>query len=545
MTGGPRPSPPLSPDPDDGRLDRRTVLRLGGLAVLGSAAAGLGLSACSSGTMDSTSGTTASAPATTSPPLDAAAWSRFASSLDGKLVRPGDPSYLADLQLYDPRYDSVRPAGIAYCASPSDVQRSVDFARTNHLVSAARSGGHSYGGYSTTSGLVIDVTMMHAVTVGNGSATVGSGTRLIDTYTALNDQGVSIAAGSCATVGIAGLTLGGGQGVVGRMHGLTCDQLTQVQLVTADGSLHTASRDHDSDLFWACQGGGGGNFGIATSFTYTTFATSEVTTFFLRFPWSAASQLLPAWLEWAPHAPDELWANCVLLANSTSNPGQPTAQVAGVYLGSSSTCSSLVQQLVHSVGASPISQSVNPTSFAHAMYLEGGCAQLTQNECHLPSQAPGGQLQRLAAMAKSQYITEPLSSSTVNALIDGINARQGAAGATESGVNLDAYGGAINRIGASDTAFVHRNALACAQFTASIDVGESPATTAASQAWLDQIYASVHADLAPQAYQNYIDPTMTDWKSEYYGANLGRLQQVKKAVDPDDFFHFAQSIPLP
>jgi hypothetical protein len=527
------------------QLDRRAVLRLGGLAVVGSAAASLGLSACSSGSGSTASTSATTAPTTTVPPLDSAAWSDFAGSLDGKLVRPGDPSYLSDLQLYDPRYDSVRPAGIAYCASTSDVQRSIDFARTHELPAAARSGGHSYGGYSTTSGLVVDVTTMHAVVVGNGSAVVGSGARLIDTYTALNASVVSIAAGSCATVGIAGLTLGGGQGVVGRLHGLTCDQLTQVQMVTADGVVHTASRDHDSDLFWACQGGGGGNFGIATSFTFRTFPIGDVTTFFVRFPWAAASQLLPAWIDWAPHTPDQLWANCVLLANSTSNPGQPLAQVAGVYVGSSSTCSSLVQQLVSSVGATPITQTIHSTSFAHAMYLEGGCADLTEDQCHLPSQAPGGQLQRLAAMAKSQYITKPLPSSTVAALIDGINARQGAPGATESGVNLDAYGGAINRVGASDTAFVHRNTLACAQFTASIDVGESAATTSASQAWLDQIYGSVHADLAPQAYQNYIDPTMADWKSEYYGANLSRLQQVKRSVDPDDFFHFAQSIPLP
>jgi hypothetical protein len=221
------------------------------------------------------------------------------------------------------------------------------------------------------------------------------------------------------------------------------------------------------------------------------------------------------------------------------------AQVAGVYVGSSSYAASLVQQLVHAVGATPLEQSVQTTSFAHAMYLEGGCAQLTQAQCHLPTQAAGGQLQRLAGIAKSQYVTEPMSSSTVTSLIQGIESRQSEAGATSSAVNIDAYGGSINRVGASDTAFVHRNALACIQYTASVGVGEPAATTAASQAWLDQIYGSVHADLAPQAYQNYVDPTMTDWAHEYYGDNLARLQQVKASVDPDDAFRFAQSIPLP
>jgi Berberine and berberine like len=255
--------------------------------------------------------------------------------------------------------------------------------------------------------------------------------------------------------------------------------------------------------------------------------------------------VLPAWLGWAPHAPDELWANCVLLVNPTTHPTQPLVQVAGVYVGSVSSATALVNQFVSSVGTRPTSQGVNPTTLAHAMYIEAGCAQLSQAECHLPTQTAGGQLARLAAMAKSQYVTGALSASTVSTLMAGLNERQGAAGATESGVNFDAYGGAINRVAPGATAFVHRNTLACAQFTASIAVGESAATTAASQAWLDQIAQSVHDDLSSQAYQNYIDPTLADWRSAYYGSNLARLQQVKQAVDPDDFFRFAQSIPLP
>jgi hypothetical protein len=529
------------------RLDRRSVLRLGALgAVAGLSASGL--AACGSGRSSSTStgSPSSGAGAATTEPLDAAAWAQLGSTLSGHLVRPDDPGYLSALQLYDPRYDDVRPAGIAYCASSSDVQRCLAFARQHQLPNAARSGGHSYGGYSTTTGLVIDVTSMHGVSLGgNGLATIGSGARLIDVYSGLNAKGVSIAAGSCATVGIAGLTLGGGQGVVGRLHGLTCDQLVGVTLVTADGSLHTVSKSDDPDLFWACQGGGGGNFGIVTSFDFATFPVTAVCTFTVRFPWAAASQVLPAWLAWAPHAPDPLWANCLLLVNPTSSPGQPLVQVGGVYVGPASTATSLVNQFVTSVGTAPTSTSVNPTTLAHANFVEAGCAQLTEEQCHLPGQSPGGQLTRLAAMAKSQYVTGPIPASAVSTLIANLDERQGAAGATESGVNFDAYGGAINRVATGATAFIHRNTLACAQYTASIDVGESSATTAASQAWLDQIYQSVHAQLAPQAYQNYIDPTLADWKSEYYGSNLGRLQQVKKSVDPDDVFHFAQSIPLP
>ena len=146
----------MSPTPDSlatgPDLDRRAVLRLGAMGVV-AGVAGTALAGCGSGRSRS-SGTDDSASATTSPsePLDAAAWQQLASRLTGHLVRPGDPTYLVDLQLYDPRYDGVRPAGIAYCASASDIQRCVGFARQHGLAVAARSGGHSYGGYSTTTG---------------------------------------------------------------------------------------------------------------------------------------------------------------------------------------------------------------------------------------------------------------------------------------------------------------------------------------------------------------------------------------------------------
>ena len=155
------------------------------------------------------------------------------------------------------------------------MQRSIAFVRAHDLPIAARSGGHSYAGYSTGTGLVCDVTAMHRVTVNGaaGTATVGAGARLIDLYAALAPHGVCVPGGSCPTVGIAGLTLGGGQGVVGRRFGLTCDVLTSLQVVTAAGDLLTCDANEHADLYWACRGGGGGNFGVATSFTFATQIT--------------------------------------------------------------------------------------------------------------------------------------------------------------------------------------------------------------------------------------------------------------------------------
>lgn len=433
----------------------------------------------------------------------------------------------------------VRPAAIAYCATSGDVQRCVEFARGHDVAFAARSGGHSYAGYSTTNGLVIDVTVMSSVSAGGGSAVIGSGARLIDVYSQLNAVGVSIPAGSCPTVGIAGLTLGGGVGVVDRAYGLTCDALTSLVVVTADSRVVTASASSHPDLYWACRGGGGGNFGVATSFTFATFGTAPVTLVFIRWPWSAAADVLPAWLAWAPAAPDQLWSNCLLEADPTAS--EPRIQVGVTWIGTPGGVDAPLNRLLAAVGASPISQSRETVAFGHAMYVEGGCASLSQAECHLPTQNQAGTLTRQPSLAKSGYVSAALGDAGVQAVISGVDLRQSQR--AQGAVGFDAYGGAINRVDRAATAFVHRSALASAQYNVPFDPGTPAGELAASQAWLDSWYESVVPYMDGSAYQNYIDPGLAGWATAYYGTNLPRLRQVKKTWDPDDAFRFAQSIP--
>ncbi len=531
------------PLPGPPRLGRRDLLRLG------AGAAAAALAGCSSHQASRPPGTTVPiSPATTEAttttsgvvPAGNAAWSAFGRSLAGRLVRPSDAGYLTDLQLFDSRFDGVRPDAIAYCASPADVQRSIAFARSHDLPFAARSGGHSYAGYSTSSGLVIDVTSMATVSTRSSSATIGAGARLIDVYTALNGAGVSIPAGSCPTVGIAGLTLGGGVGVVDRAYGLTCDSLSSIEIVTSDSRLVTASAAVNADLYWACRGGGGGNFGIATTFDFNTFETSPLTLAFLTWPWAAAADVLPAWLEWAPPGPDELWSNCLLEA--VPGGAAPKLQVGVVWAGSPPGIVGPLSQLTTAVGSGPSSRYVETVAFEHGMYVEGGCASFSQEACHLPSERSGGALTRQPSLAKSGYISAPLGDAGVQAVISGVQARQ--AQRAQGAVGLDAYGGAINRVAPSDTAFVHRSALASAQFNVPFDPGTPPDQLQASLSWLDSWYASVRPHMDGSAYQNYIDAGLTGWADAYYGANLDRLSAVKRAWDPDDAFHFAQSIPL-
>jgi FAD/FMN-containing dehydrogenase len=542
---------------DDAALTRRTVIGAG-LAGLAAVLAGCGGSGhhgssppSSRPTLPDTSApTTAAAPSTTSTtatgPLDASAWNQLASSLSGHLVLPSDAAYAVDCQLFDFRYDNIHPAGIAYCATPDDVARSIAFARQYDLTPTPRAGGHSYAGYSTGTGLVVDVTLMASVSpqgapgAPGSAATIGAGARLIDIYSQLNGSGVSIPGGSCPTVGIAGLALGGGLGVVGRQHGLTCDNIASLQMVTADGRILTASPTSNPDLYWACRGGGGGNFGVVTSFVFNTFATAPVVLFTLNWPWSAADQVLPAWQQWAPAAPDALWSNCLLATGGPATP--PSIKVAGVYEGSVAGASALLAELQRSAGAASGSY-LGSAPFATAMYIEAGCSGLTEDACHLPTQAPGGQLPRAPSSAKSDFLTSVLSDGGVSVVIDALNARyhDGA----EGSVAYDACGGAIGQPAPDATAFVHRNAICSAQYSFQLVAGQAASVVAASQQWLDDLYAALRPYVSGQAYQNYIDPALTDWEQAYYGANLPRLESVKQTYDPDDVFHFPQSIPVP
>jgi FAD/FMN-containing dehydrogenase len=207
-------------------------------------------------------------------------------------VRRGQSGYRQTRELFNPRFDTIHPQAVAYCATTNDVQLAVEFAQNSNVALALRAGGHSYGGWSIGTGLVLDVTRLNRVQVSGNTATVGAGARLIEVYDAVAARGRALGAGSCPTVGIAGLTLGGGLGVLARAWGLTVDQLTAVDIVTADGRLVTVDAQHDPDLFWACRGGGGGSFGVVTGFRFRLRPAPQLTTWYYRWDWSRAADVV-------------------------------------------------------------------------------------------------------------------------------------------------------------------------------------------------------------------------------------------------------------
>lgn len=521
------------------RSSRREFIARGALATLATAIAGCGGRATTTTSTPPRHAATPPAPPAPTP-LNAAAWSALGDSLQGQLVLPAEGRYASARLVYDLRFEAATPQAIAFCASVGDVQRVLDFARLHAIQPIPRCGGHSYGGYSTGSGLIVDVTAMNAVSVAGSVASVGAGARLIDLYAGTASAGLLVPGGSCPTVGISGLALGGGIGVVGRRYGLTCDQIQSLVAVSADSQILNVSPDSEPDLYWASRGGGGGNFAVVTSFELSAYPIPTLTLFELDFPWAAAGDLLGAWQSWIAQAPDELWSNCLLLSGGDAG---LTARTAGVYTGTPSDASSLLSRLVAAVGSEPNSRFVAANDYLSAMLIEAGCSDLTVAQCHLPSVNAAGTLERSAFVAKSQYVATQFPSAAIGAATDAVELLQRELPAIGGGLAFDSYGGAINAPAADATAFVHRDALCQIQLSGSLAVPLDAGSTSEVESWLEQTASALAPYSDGQAYQNYIDPTLADWQQAYYGSNFERLVTVKHTYDPDDVFHFAQSIP--
>ena len=432
------------------------------------------------------------------------------AAVRGPVLFPGSAAYARERLVYNTRYDGIRPQAVVQVLDTRDVQAVVKWANRFGVRIVPRSGGHSYAGYSTTHGVVIDFSRLHGIRLAGRKATIGPGARLIDVYSKLAGHGLLIPAGSCPTVGIGGLALGGGHGLSGRRFGLTTDNLESAVIVTADGRARHVSAGANEDLYWACRGGGGGNFGVVTSMTFRAHRAAGGSWFFVRFPWSQASEALAAWQRFAPHAPAALTSIFTLSAGGVTALGQ--------YFGPRSRLLSLIRPLSRVPGASVSSGSSTMLSLALRW---AGCLDEGVRACDSP---------RTSFYAKSDYFDKPLPARARRLMIEWAERRQGA-----GALILDAYGGAYNKPAPDATAFVHRDMLFSLQYFTSGD--------AAARAWANGVWKALRPYASGQAYQNYIDPQLATWQRAYYGSNLGRLREIKKQVDPDFLFRFRQAIP--
>jgi len=460
----------------------------------------------------------------------------LARRLAGPLVLPGQKAYPAARELFNPRLQ-ISPRAIAFCESSHDIAAVIDFARSTGWPIAARSGRHSFAGYSNTTGIVADVSRLDHVLFDPATQTVrvGAGADNQDVYEKLVlAHGVAIPTGTCPTVGVAGLTLGGGFGRLMRKAGLLVDSLVAVDLVLANGSAVRASPTSAADLFWACQGGGGGNFGIVSEFTFAVQPTPTVTTFGLSFDWSLAAPALDAWQRTVPQLPDAVSYSTFRAIRTPAAGGafKLSATVGGHFYGDEATLRQLLAPLI-AVG--PLRTTINSVPYAVAA-LPDGCTRASTGlvSCSAPKH-PNYQ--------RSDFVDAVIPAAGIQALLGQVERWPGGPGADEGGVQLEALGNcAINRVGPQATAFVHRDSLLHIVYLNFWGAQDTHAVVDANLAWTKEIYAAMRPYASGYAYQNYIDASLSDWRHAYYGVNYARLQRVKARYDPHDLFRFAQGI---
>jgi FAD/FMN-containing dehydrogenase len=368
---------------------------------------------------------------------------------------------------------------------------------------------------------------MRSVSVSGGVATVGAGARLGEVYDTLAEHGRTIPAGCGPSVGIAGLTLGGGLGILGRRHGLTADHLLGARVVLADGRVVDCDDHHDQELFWALRGAGGGNFGVVTSLVFATLPAPAATSFHLVWPSTHAAAVIQAWQAWAPDGPDELAAS-VLVTAAADLDRPPQVHLFGAMLGTEADTAELLDELVAMAGADPTS-----AVRRHASYRE--------TKRYLAEHGPGEEQPQGHPFSKSEFFRRPLPADAIAALVGHLSGERVRGQSRE--LDFTPWAGAYNRVGADATAFVHRDERFLLKHGVVVGPDVSSVEREAAGEWLARSWGSVHPWGSGRAYQNFPDPDLVDWADAYYGTNLERLLRVKASYDPGNFFRFPQSLP--
>lgn len=453
----------------------------------------------------------------------------------GPLYVQGDNGYAPYAHGSNARFNGLFPAAVSLCAGGADVAACIAFAQMSGIRFAIRSGGHSYTGWSTCPGLVLDLRLMASVAVDTTArvARIGAGARLIDIYQAVSAKGLAVGGGTCSDVGVSGLILGGGIGVMSRSWGLTLDSLLGADVVYPDGGLRRVDDTHDPDLFWALRGGGGGSFGAVTSFDVALRPAPSVAMYSLTFAWQAAAGVIDAWQHWAPVADPRLSSFAHLYATNPTH--SRTCEVVGTWTGPAAQLTPILNGFVTSTRATPTKRSLQKKTYMGAMLAEAGC---TSYEACQPS-GPAIQ-QRGPFAATSGILSQPLPPSGIQTMLDRVSAGLNVPNMRRASASLDALGGAVARVPVADTAFVHRSAIADVQYRANWDSATSD--PAPMDAYVRDMRDSMYSWCGVGAYVNYLSADIKYYGAAYWGTNYPRLRSIKKAFDPGNVFSFPQSV---
>ena len=441
--------------------------------------------------------------------------------VDGTIRRPGQPGFDGASSPFNKRYSETTPAVVVSADGPGDVAAAIGWARRHGVPFVARGGGHSYAGNSTGPGLVLDLRGLDRVRVdrATGLVTVGGGTLMDKLYAALEEHDLAIPLGNSDTVSVAGLALGGGVAAVSRALGVTCDFMVETEVVLADGSTVVCNEQEHPDLFWACRGGGGGNFGVNTSFTFRTVPTRPSATVLLLWHWEDAPAVLEAMQKVMRDGPHEFAAR-IGVNRALDEPG--VVSVIGQHLGSAEELRALLAPAL--AVAEPFRCEIEDRSYWEAKDF------LHHNTSGDPFPV------------RTRTTGEPLSAEGVATILSAVDKWPGSSNPDGAGVALFTWGGAINQVPVTATAFPHREALFLVSMDASWSSDDPPETVEGNLRWLSDLYQEMGEFAGPGAYLNFTDPELEDAGRAYYGPNLERLTEVKRRYDPDRFFHYPQAV---
>ena len=456
-------------------------------------------------------------------------WHLLRQAVDGDVIRQPEPA------TFNARFDGVRAQAAVRCTSPHDVAATLSFVRRHDLPFAVRSGGHCFAGHSSTTGVVLDMTPMDQIRRHGQLVTVDAGARLGAIYDRLQDDGRVLPAGTCPTVGIAGIALAGGLGVLGRRYGLTSDQMVSAQVVLADGDVVFCDESREPDLFWALRGAGAGNFGVVTSFSFRTQPAPQVVDFHLAWNFDLAAAVIEAWQTWAPVAPDQLAASLKVIA--PSDPDRPPAvnvygalQITGADARTVPPPHSVIDDLRRRVHAEPAWQWAQTHPFAQTRRF---WAQLPPVGAAFEALAPPVEAHPWLA-ARSEFFRRLLPAQAVAELLEVLAADRGRG--EERELDFMPWGGAYNRVPADATAFVHRDELFQLKHSATLGPDAPSSAKEAAHAFVRRSWETTHTWGSGGVFPAFPDSDLPKPADAYFGLNLPRLRRIKAHYDPANVF---------
>ncbi len=435
--------------------------------------------------------------------------------LTGRIVLPENPDYNVARQEFNTFFNRF-PLVIVFAQETKDIINAIRWARYRDIPIRMRSGRHNYEGLSVVdAGIVIDVSDMKQVEVNRkrGTVTVQTGLRDFELAEILGAQGLVVPPGLCPTTGIAGYTLGGGQSSLSRPWGLAIDNLLEVEMVDANGRMLHANAEHNSDLFWALRGGGGGNFGICTSFRFRTHRIDTVAYAAVNWDLQDLEPVLRAWQKYTLPRSDKRLTPLLTIASGQ----QSLLLMQGVFLGSSEELEFLLEPLLRA--GSPQNVIIEEIPWLEAAARIAA----TQPDSPEPFKSVGPFLYHLlpdeGIATIRRFISEPPVSS-VSVFFHGL-------------------GGAVAEVPNTATAYFYRKALSNMSFYATWN---TPEGAAPGIRWVEDFRKAMHP-FTQGVYVNTPDLLIKNWPKAYFGRNFEELTQVKAKYDPENIFRFPQSIP--